>query len=107
MTVILTRDEILEQSRKDKDCKDFIPLEDGTIVGDWRYCSLSFQCMQKHPDKSGKLVGCISHHLYIVDPDDPEDVIFGAFCTGCLPKEERDDPHGKFQDNRILRAGDD
>jgi hypothetical protein len=43
----------------------------------------------------------------VVDPDDPGDEIFAAFCTGCLPKDERDDEDGKFQKNRILRAGDD
>lgn len=30
----------------DKDCSDFIPMEDGTIIGEKKYCDLSFQCKQ-------------------------------------------------------------
>ena len=35
------RDDIL-----DKDCMDFIPMEDGTIVGEKKYCDLSLKCRQ-------------------------------------------------------------
>jgi len=107
MSNIITKEKTLEDSRKDKDCQDFIPLNDGTLVGDWRYCQRSLICQQMHPNEAGILIGCISHHLMVKDPFDPEDEIFAAFCTGCLPKDERDDEHGKFQKDRILRAGDD
>ena len=30
----------------EKDCSDFIPLNDGTIRGDRKYCNLSFECKQ-------------------------------------------------------------
>ena len=30
----------------DKDCMDFVPLDDGTIIGDKKYCNRSFQCKQ-------------------------------------------------------------
>lgn len=30
----------------DKDCPDFISMEDGTIVGEKKYCNRSFQCKQ-------------------------------------------------------------
>ncbi len=30
----------------EKDCADFIPLNDGTIRGDRKYCSRSFECKQ-------------------------------------------------------------
>lgn len=30
----------------EKDCPDFVPLNDGTITGDRKYCNLSFQCKQ-------------------------------------------------------------
>ena len=107
MANIRTKEKTLEDSRKDKDCQDFTPLNDGTLTGDWRYCHLSFVCQQMHPNEAGILIGCISHHLMIVDPDDPTDEIFAAFCTGCLPKDERDDDQGKFQKNRLVIAGDD
>jgi len=29
-----------------KDCADFVPLDDGTIAGDKKYCNLSFECKQ-------------------------------------------------------------
>lgn len=106
MSEIILKDGILEKSRKDKDCQDFIPLDDGTLTGDWRYCQRSFICQQMHPNEAGVLIGCISHHMMIIDPNDPEKgEMYAAFCTGCLPKDEHDDPHGKFQKNRILPAG--
>jgi len=53
------RDDIL-----DKDCPDFVPMKDGTILGDKKYCDLSFQCKQigyyseycKFFDANGELV---------------------------------------------------
>jgi hypothetical protein len=42
-------DIIINDKRKDiliKDCLDFIPLDDGTKTGDFKYCNLSFQCRQ-------------------------------------------------------------
>lgn len=30
----------------DKDCIDFVPWDDGTIIGDKKYCDLSFDCKQ-------------------------------------------------------------
>lgn len=30
----------------DKDCSDFVPMDDGTIIGDKKYCNLSFHCKQ-------------------------------------------------------------
>lgn len=29
-----------------KDCTDFVPLDDGTLTGEKKYCNLSFQCRQ-------------------------------------------------------------
>jgi len=31
-----------------KDCKDFVPLNDGTIAGDKKYCDLSRYCSQPY-----------------------------------------------------------
>jgi hypothetical protein len=36
----------------EKDCCDFIPLCDGTIHGDSKYCNLSTQCRQYDKDKN-------------------------------------------------------
>jgi hypothetical protein len=57
-----------------KDCSDFIPLNDGTIGGDKKYCDLSFKCKQ---------LGMYSDYVEITDR-------FGNFtrdylCTGCHP----------------------
>lgn len=38
-----------EKSKKksaEKDCCDFKPAEDGTLVGDTKYCYYSFECRQ-------------------------------------------------------------
>jgi len=48
----------------DKDCPDFVPLDDGTIIGDRKYCNLSFECKQigfyseycEFFDANGKLI---------------------------------------------------
>jgi len=42
-------DIIMKGSKDDilvKDCPDFIPLEDGTIIKEKKYCDLSFKCKQ-------------------------------------------------------------
>ncbi|KKN66570.1 hypothetical protein LCGC14_0470390 [marine sediment metagenome] len=48
---------------KEKDCSDFVPLNDGTIHGDKKYCDRSFACKQigmlgqwVEIDKNGKIV---------------------------------------------------
>jgi hypothetical protein len=88
-----------------KDCGDFKPWLDGTLTGDWRYCRLSLLCCQKHPNEAGILIGCISHHDFMTDPEDPDSVLYAPFCTGCLPKEEQEDEKRLFQKNRIIPAG--
>ena len=32
--------------KRGKDCEDFIPLDDGTKIGDPKYCNKSFECRQ-------------------------------------------------------------
>lgn len=88
-----------------KDCPDFRPWADGTIIGDWHYCGLSLLCQQMHYNEGGILIGCISHHEFMNDPDDPGSVIYAPFCTGCLPKDERDDPKRLFDKHRIIPVG--
>ena len=88
-----------------KDCPDFLPWKDGTLTGDWRYCRLSLLCQQLHYNKAGILIGCISHHEFMADPEDPESVIFAPFCTGVLPKDIRDDEKELFQKHKIIPSG--
>jgi len=89
-----------------KDCPDFLPWLDGTLIGDWRYCRLSLACRQKHPNSAGILIGCISHHEFMADPEELDTVLYAPFCTGVLPKdEEEDDDKLLFQKNRIIPAG--
>ena len=44
-----------------KDCKDFVPLNDGTILGDKKYCNLSKQC--KQIDMYSEYVECYEFYL--------------------------------------------
>jgi len=55
-----------------KDCASFVPLKDGTINGEEKYCDLSFQCKQ---------VGMKSEYVKIVSPEG--EVAYDFLCTGC------------------------
>ena len=57
----------------DKDCSDFVPMKDGTIVGDKKYCDLSFQC---------KRLGMKSEFVKAVDPKTGEVIFHDYLCTG-------------------------
>ena len=57
-----------------KDCPDFIPLKDGTLNGDRKYCDLSFKCKQ---------IGMYSEYVEITDKFG--NVIRDYLCTGCHP----------------------
>ena len=56
----------------DKDCMDFIPLDDGTIIGDKKYCNLSFHCKQ---------LGMYSEFCEFFDKDGAV-VLKDYLCTG-------------------------
>jgi len=60
----------------DKDCVDFIPLEDGTIRGERKYCNLSLQCRQP---------GMKSDYVEFLDPKTGKLVGIDYFCTGKKP----------------------
>lgn len=55
-----------------KSCVSFIPLQDGTIRGDEKYCNLSFQCKQ---------TGMKSEYVEIINDDGS--VSYDFLCTGC------------------------
>lgn len=55
-----------------KDCASFVPLQDGTIRGEEKYCDLSFQCKQ---------VGMKSEYVEIVLKNG--EAVYDFLCTGC------------------------
>ena len=67
---------------KPKDCEDFIPLNDGTIAGDRKYCDLSSLCKQ---------VGMLAdwHEWYEVYTNENGEVVKELMrdylCTGKCP----------------------
>lgn len=67
----------------DKDCVDFVPLDDGTIIGDKKYCNLSFDCKQ---------IGYYSEYCEFYDKDGNL-VLRDYMCTGkkVHPEETRKD----------------
>ena len=59
----------------DKDCPDFVPLKDGTIHGDQKYCDLSFACKQ---------IGMLGQWVEVEDKDG--NIISRDYlCTGKRP----------------------
>jgi len=58
--LILTKTKDPHDPDLEKDCNDFVPLDDGTIRGDWKYCNLSFKCKQ---------IGMLSEYVEIFDSD--------------------------------------
>jgi hypothetical protein len=65
-----------------KDCCDFTPLRDGTILGDHRYCDLSLVCQQVDVLPNGKVMPMEAHILPVVDLNTGEVVEHHMFCTG-------------------------
>lgn len=55
-----------------KDCSSFIPLKDGTMRGDEKFCDLSFSCRQ---------VGMKSEYVEMIDANNV--VSYDFLCTGC------------------------
>ena len=55
-----------------KDCKDFIPLNDG-LGGDKKYCALSFQCKQ---------LGMKSDYTQAINPKTGQIIELDYLCTG-------------------------
>ena len=67
----------------DKQCADFQPLDDGTIIGEKKYCNLSFQCKQ---------LGMRTEFVTGFDPKTGEQIFHDYLCTGIYAIfEERSD----------------
>lgn len=62
-----------------KDCASFVPLKDGTIRGEEKYCDLSFQCKQ---------VGMKSEYVEIVLENG--ETVYDFLCTGCKIKDSEE-----------------
>jgi len=65
-----------------KDCGDFVCLEDGTITKECRYCNLSLVCRQIDVLADGSVVGMESNYLPVVDGTSGEMQSHELFCTG-------------------------
>lgn len=76
------KNKIPDSIRYNKDCEDFVVLEDGTIVGDYRYCNRSLDCRQVDFSFNGKAIPMLSHYLPITDVKTGEVTEFQYFCTG-------------------------
>ena len=75
-----------------KGCFDFKTLNDGTIVGEHRYCEHSLICRQIDVLNNGKVIPMESHYLPILDPITGEVISHELFCTGMhdlRPHKER------------------
>lgn len=64
-----------------KDCDDFVCLDDGTIMRECKYCNLSLVCRQIDILPGGKTMPMEGHYLPIVD-DKGEIMEWQMFCTG-------------------------
>jgi hypothetical protein len=74
-----------------KDCPDFKILDDGTILGDCKYCNLSLQCRQVSVNMRGEVLPMEAHRLPLYD-EFGEKISEELFCTGMFdfrPLKER------------------
>ena len=65
-----------------KDCDDFVCLEDGTLTKECKYCNLSLACRQIDILPDGTNIPMESHYLPILDPNNGRIVEWQYFCTG-------------------------
>lgn len=65
-----------------KDCGDFVCLDDGTVVRECKYCNLSLMCRQIDVLPNGDVVPMEAHYLPLVSPTTGEVVSHELFCTG-------------------------
>jgi hypothetical protein len=65
-----------------KECKDFVPLNDGTIAGDKKYCDRSRQCAQM-----GMYTEWHEWYEFFTGPDGKmcQEKYFDYLCTGKKP----------------------
>ena len=82
--------EATEDSIKyNKDCPDFICMDDGTLVRECKYCQLSTECRQTGMKPDGTWVNMQSDYLPVVDLESGEVMEWEYFCTGMFPERGR------------------
>lgn len=85
MSYIYIPDEI-DPLKRGKDCPDFVPYDDGTKVGDPKYCNRSFDCTQYQMK---------TEYVQIVDVKTGNVLNHDYFCTGCYHFLNEMDPDEK------------
>ena len=65
-----------------KDCQDFVCLDDGTITRECRYCNLSLVCQQTDILPNGKTVNMESHYVPVMDAETGQVLEWVLYCTG-------------------------
>jgi len=93
--IILNNKKDARDPDRPKDCSDFVPLQDGTIKGDWKYCDRSKECRQFDPTTG---MGFCSewHEWYEFYTNENGKIVqekcMDYLCTGNFPIfEERSD----------------
>jgi hypothetical protein len=79
-----------------KDCDDFVCLDDGTITRECGYCNLSLVCQQIDILPNGKRINMESHYVPVIDSETGEILEWQLYCTGMhhnpeMPVTERPD----------------
>lgn len=74
-----------------KDCADFVCLDDGTITKECRYCNLSLVCHQIDILPNGKQVNMTAHYIPVVDDESGQVIEWVLYCTGMHedPREKK------------------
>lgn len=89
--ILVSTERTADSIKYNKDCMDFISLEDGSIVGEYKYCNRSVNCRQVGMI-NGRPISMESHYLPIVNPNTNEVIEWQYFCTGMYdlrPLKER------------------
>ena len=86
-----------DSKQYNKDCFDFVKLEDGTKTGDYRYCNLSNLCQQIDARPDGTVIQMEAHYLPVYDALGNL-VEHQLFCTGCHDKRSRDE---RIEDDKV------
>jgi hypothetical protein len=80
-----------------KDCADFVCLEDGTIVRECKYCDLSLHCRQIDILPDGKAMPMEGHMLPIVNETGGV-MEHQIFCTGMYDLRSLKE---RFEDDKV------
>ena len=82
--------------KHNKDCADFVCLDDGTILKECRYCNLSEVCQQIDLLPNGKHINMESHYVPVMDAETGKILEWNLFCTG-MHEDLRDKGRGDIE----------